>query len=131
MKFLGVATVQNIAYDEPAHADGHDVARLRSAVEAGGVVALARVRRLVRRLGLAGQCTTPIDGVTEVAAIGVVPEYRRRGVAGAVTSLLVRAAFAAGVTAPFLMPTRRKTGMRIYVRAGFERVSEIMISGPR
>ncbi|MFN8539276.1 MAG: hypothetical protein U0232_17595 [Thermomicrobiales bacterium] len=36
--------------------------------------------------------------------------------AGAVTSLLVRAAFAAGVTAPFLMPA--EDGMRIHMRAG-------------
>ncbi|MFN8539277.1 MAG: hypothetical protein U0232_17600 [Thermomicrobiales bacterium] len=38
----GVATVQNIVGDEPAAPTEHDVARLRSAVEAGGVVALAR-----------------------------------------------------------------------------------------
>lgn len=121
----GGATVQNIAYDEPAAPTEHDVARLRSAVEAGGVVALARDAATGAPVG-AGQCTTPIEGVTEVAAIGVVPEYRRRGVAGAITSLLVRAAFAAGVTAPFLMPAA-EDGMRIYMRAGFARVSEIMM----
>jgi ribosomal protein S18 acetylase RimI-like enzyme len=127
---LGVAKVQNIAYNEPSAPTEHDVARLRSTVNGGGVVALARDAASGQPVG-AGMCTTPIDGVTEVAAIGVVPEYRRRGIAGALTSLLVRAAFGAGVTAPFLMPAA-DDGMRIYTRAGFASVSEIlMISRPR
>jgi GNAT superfamily N-acetyltransferase len=129
-EFLGVATVQNIAYEEPGAPTEHDVARLRGTVEGGGMVALARDAATGRPVGT-GLCSTPIDGVTEVAAIGVVPDYRRRGVAGAVTALLVRAAFATGVTLPFLMPAT-EDGMRIYMRAGFERVSEIvMISRPR
>jgi ribosomal protein S18 acetylase RimI-like enzyme len=124
-ELLAVATVQGIAYDESAVPTEHDVARLRATLGSGGVVGLARDVATGRPVG-AGICSTPIDGVTEVAAIGVVPEYRRRGVAGALTSLLVRAAFAAGATAPFLMPATEEGG-RIYARAGFVRVSEILM----
>ena len=127
---LAVATVQSIAYEEPAAPTEHDVARLRGTLDGGGIVALARDAASGEPVG-AGMCSTPIDGVAEVAAIGVVPEYRRRGVAGALTALLVRAAIEAGIIAPFLMPATEEGG-RIYTRAGFARVSEIMmISRPR
>ena len=127
---LAAATVQNIAYGEPAAPTTHDVARLRSTLDDGGIVALARDAANGEPVG-AGLCTSPIDGVTEVAAIGVIPDYRRRGVAGALTALLVRAAIAAGVTAPFLMSASEE-GARIYARAGFAPVSEVlMISRPR
>jgi ribosomal protein S18 acetylase RimI-like enzyme len=129
-ELLSVATVQSIAYDESAAPTEHDVARLRGTIDGGGLVALARDAASGRPVG-AGLCSTPLAGVTEVAAIGVVPDYRRRGIAGALTALLVRAAFAAGATAPFLMPATDEGG-RIYARAGFARVSEIlMISRPR
>jgi GNAT superfamily N-acetyltransferase len=126
---LAVAKVQNIAYEDPAAPTEHDVARLRGTVNGGGIVALARDAASGEPVG-AGMCSTPIDSVTEVAAIGVVPGYRRRGVAGALTALLVRAALEAGATTPFLMPATEEGG-RIYTRVGFVRVSEIlMISRP-
>lgn len=127
---LAVATVQNIAYEDPATPTAHDVARLRGTLDGGGIVGLARDAASGEPVA-AGLCSTPIEGVTEVAAIGVVPGYRRRGIAGALTALLVRAAFAAGMAVPFLMPATDEGG-RIYTRAGFAKVSEmLMISRPR
>lgn len=123
------ASAQNIAYGEPTTTD-HDVERLRITLAAGGIVVLARDAASGKAIG-AGLCSAPIDGVTEVAAIGVVPAHRRRGVAGAICARLVSEAFAAGVTTPFLMPAGTDEE-RIYVRAGFARVSEILhISRPR
>lgn len=128
-ELLGVATVQNIAYGE-APPTAHDVARLRTTVEGGGIVGLARDAASGEPVG-AGLCSVPIGGVSEIAAIGVVPEYRRRGVAGAFTAWLLREALAAGISDPFLMPAE-EAGERIYTRVGFARVSEVlMISRPR
>ncbi len=129
-ELLGVATVQTIAYDTPTPPTEHDVARLRATIADGGLVGLARDAVTGEAVG-AGLCSPPIDGVSEIAAIGVIPAYRRRGVAGALTALLLREGFAVGITAPFLMPAE-EAGERIYVRVGFSRVSEIlMISLPR
>lgn len=122
------ASAQNVAYGEPTTTD-HDVERLRIILAAGGIVVLARDAARGETIG-AGLCSAPIDGVTEVAAIGVVPAHRRRGVAGAICARLVSEAFAAEVTTPFLMPAGADEE-RIYARAGFARVSEILhISRP-
>lgn len=123
------ARSQNAAYGEPFTTD-HDVERLRITLDAGGIVVLACDAASGEAVG-AGLCSAPIGGVTEVAAIGVLPAHRRRGVAGAICARLVIEAFAAGATAPFLMPAGSDEE-RIYVRAGFVRVSEILhISRPR
>lgn len=126
---LGVATVQNIAYGEGPPTP-EDVARLRSTNADGGIVGLARDAASGEPAG-AGLCSPPLDGVCEIAAIGVVPAYRRRGVAGALTAWLLCRALGVGVVSPFLMPAEA-AGERIYVRVGFARVSEVlMISLPR
>lgn len=123
------ASAQNVAYGEPT-TTSHDVERLRTTLAAGGIVVSARDATSGRTIG-AGLCSAPIGGVTEIAAIGVVPAWRRRGVAGAICSQLVSEAFAARITMPFLMPAG-PAEERIYARAGFARVSEILhVSQPR
>ncbi len=78
-----------------------------------------------------GAAPSPADVGALIAAIGVIPAYRRRGVAGALCSWLARAAFASGVTVPFLTPAGEPEE-RIYARAGFTRVGAILhISRPR
>lgn len=126
---LAAATVQNEAYGEPATTP-HDVARLRATIAGGGIVALARVAATGEPIG-AGLCAAPHGGVAEIAAIGVVPAHRRRGVAGALCARLVQAAFSAGIVAPFLM-AEGEAEARIYARAGFVAAGEILlISRPR
>jgi ribosomal protein S18 acetylase RimI-like enzyme len=62
--------------------------------------------------------TRVIDGMSEVVGVGVVPEHRRRGIAGALTAAAAREAFAEGATLTLLTPGDDDTA-RVYERAGF------------
>ena len=63
-------------------------------------------------------CTQPALGVVEVGGVATLPEYRRRGIAGALTAATVSKAFAAGAEMAWL--TAADEGAeRIYARAGF------------
>lgn len=114
---------QNEAYGggEP---EAGAVDRLRNGIAGGEIAVLARVKATGEAAG-GGVCTAPHGGLTEVAAIGVRPAFRRRGLAGALTTRLVREAFAAGVTLAFLMAAAEPEA-RIYARAGFRRAGEIL-----
>ncbi|MEH1997156.1 GNAT family N-acetyltransferase [Nostoc sp.] len=67
----------------------------------------------------------PLNQTTEIAGIGVIPSFRRRGVAGALTTRLVQEAFNTGVTVAFLMAAH-EAEERIYKRAGFSTIGEIL-----
>lgn len=67
----------------------------------------------------------PLAGVTEVAGIGTVPEYRRRGVAGAVSSALAADALARGCRLVFLT-AGNDAAVRLYRRLGFAHVARGM-----
>ncbi len=127
-ELLATATTQNIAYGGEA-ATAHDTARLRSTIAAGGLV----IRALDRATGAvagAGLYTAPIAGVTEIAAIGVLPDYRRRGIGAALCLHLARAAFTAGIALPFLMAAG-EAEERMYARVGFVTTSRVLfISRP-
>jgi ribosomal protein S18 acetylase RimI-like enzyme len=117
------AQVQNAAYGVPATCEA-DVERLANVVEKGGAVALARQRGGGEALG-AGLYSPPLEGVTEIAAIGVREDARGRGIGGAVTALLADHAFVQGVSFPFLM-TASGNEHRVYGRAGFRRFGELI-----
>jgi ribosomal protein S18 acetylase RimI-like enzyme len=79
----------------------------------------------------AGSAAPIVAGVTEIAAIGVLPHYRRRGIATAMANHLALDACARGASAPFLMAAHDQ-GRRIYRRGGFIDLGEILhISLPR
>ncbi|MFI6595656.1 GNAT family N-acetyltransferase [Nonomuraea sp. NPDC050536] len=118
-----VAQVMNAAFDAPA-ATEHDVARLRRALDGGGLVASATDTATGEAVG-AGQLGSPYHGVAEVAGIAVLASHRRRGIAGAVTALLTRAGGAAGITTPFLTPGDDEAG-RVYARVGYRKVGEML-----
>ncbi|MGH3670767.1 MAG: GNAT family N-acetyltransferase [Pseudonocardiaceae bacterium] len=118
-----VAEAQNEAYGQPETTD-HDVARLRSTVVGGGLVALARDQATGRGVG-GGLCAPPHDGVSELAAIGVRSPYRRRGIATALTALLTRACPTVGITTPFLTP-EGDAEERIYRHVGYRPVTEML-----
>ncbi|WP_431040782.1 GNAT family N-acetyltransferase [Streptomyces sp. P1-3] len=118
-----VAEAQGEAYQQPVTGE-HDVARLRSVLDRGGLVALALDTASGQGVG-GGQMGPPHQGVSELAAIGVRVAYRRRGIASALHAALTRACPSVGITTPFLMPEDDDTE-RISQRAGYRRVSEIL-----
>jgi len=121
---LAAAQVQNIAYREPAEAGEHDVARLRATVRAAGAVVLASVDGVPAGAGL---FTPARDGLCEIAAVGVLPEFRRRGIASAMVAQLSRSVFAIGAT-PYLQ-TESENEQRLYARLGYRTVGELVAIG--
>lgn len=114
------AAVQNAAYGEPETTQP-DLDRLRSTVDRGGAVVLAR---LDGKPAGAGLFTPPSGGLTEIAAVGVLPEFRRRGIASAVGTALTEGAFAAGLR-PFLQTETENEG-RLYGRLGYRRIGAVV-----
>jgi len=117
------AYAQNEAYGE-ANTTEADVTRLRRIIQSGGMVLLARDLLTGEPAG-AGLYSAPIGGVVEIAAIGVRPRFRRRGIAAALTSQLTRTAIESGVLIPFLMAAHSAEEC-MYARAGFVTCSEIL-----
>jgi RimJ/RimL family protein N-acetyltransferase len=119
-----VARVQNGAYGEGPPTE-HDVARLRRTVRGDGAVALA----VLHGGGAddvpvgAGLFTAPAGGLTEIAAVGVVEEYRRRGIAAAIAYRLTRAALDAGAI-PYLQ-AEGEAEQRIYGRLGYRTIGAL------
>ena len=66
----------------------------------------------------AAMYTAPLDGLTELVGIATLPEFRRRGVAAAITAHAAHAAFAQGAAAAFLSAADAQAG-RVYERVGF------------
>ena len=111
------ALVQNDAYGQPGVSDA-DVHRLEGTVEKGGAVVLARESGSLTPAG-AGLYSPPLDGTTEIAALGVRPLFRRRGVGAHITTILSQHAFRSGINQPFLMAAQEAEA-RLYARIGFE-----------
>lgn len=127
-ELYATVAVQNEAYGEPPPPP--EVVRYkRAGLAAGEIAIVARLAATGEPVG-AGICSVPLDGITEIAGIGVRTVFRRRGVAGALTIQLARAAFAAGAAVAFLMAAHEAEA-RIYRRAGFSPIGEILhISRP-
>jgi ribosomal protein S18 acetylase RimI-like enzyme len=128
----GMSVAQHAAFDLAADAEAvsaDEVARQRARLAAGGHALLARDEQTGAVVG-GGVATVPGDGVTEIAGIGVLESHRRRGIAGAITSGLTRAAFAAGLTTVWLTPGDHGAH-RVYARAGFADAKVILhVSAP-
>jgi ribosomal protein S18 acetylase RimI-like enzyme len=118
--FAGASAAQEEAYDGP----GGGPAGLARTVKYGGVVAAARDSASNVIVG-AGVVQPAVAGVSELSGIGTRTAYRRRGIAGAMTALLVREAFARGMTLLWLTP-EDTDAQRIYARAGFTVASEAL-----
>lgn len=119
----GFLLAQAEAYEgEPPTSE--DVARCGRNIANGMIAALARDAESKEPVG-AGLCSTPADGLTEVAAIGVRSGWRRRGIAQALCHRLTAEAFSAGVSLAFLMALAEE-GKRIYERVGFSEIGEVL-----
>ena len=126
---LAMITAQNEAYGDPAPSQ-EEVRARQANLAAGGLAILAREVATGEAAG-GGICTVLREGITELAGAGVRAPFRRRGIAGALTSRLMRDAFARDVTTIFLTPAH-DAEERIYAHAGFSRISEqLHISLPR
>jgi GNAT superfamily N-acetyltransferase len=118
----GLRAAQHAAFGDVAeelgdHGDAAELTRARERLAAGGLALLARDVASGAILG-GGVATVPGDGVTEIAGIGVLETHRRRGIAGAITAGLARAALDAGVRTVWLTPGG-DGAHRVYARAGF------------
>ena len=74
-----------------------------------------------------GGSHTPVGDVTEIAGVGVLPAYRRRGLAAAVTHVLARDARDHDVETVFCSAQNDDVA-RIYGRIGFHRVATACIA---
>jgi len=81
--------------------------------------ARAFTARLAGHAVAAGMYTTPIDGISELVGIATLAEFRRRGIAAALTSHIVATAFANGVELVCLSAADEPAG-RVYERVGFQ-----------
>ena len=122
-ELFGTVAAQNEAYGEAAPSP-EDVDSLRESLAAGGLAVLARVAATGEPAG-AGVCTPPQNQTTEIAGIGVRADFRRRGIAGALTARLLREAFDAGVEVAFLMALHEQE-FRVYTLSGFRARCEIL-----
>jgi ribosomal protein S18 acetylase RimI-like enzyme len=66
----------------------------------------------------AGVAMPPYDQITEIGGVATLVQFRRRGIAAAVTAALTRAAFDAGARIALLTAADTAAG-RVYERAGF------------
>jgi ribosomal protein S18 acetylase RimI-like enzyme len=117
------ARVQNEAYGEPPTSSA-DVARLRSLIQSGGAVALARSGVTQEAVG-AGLYSAPWRGLTEIAALGVRAPDRRRGIGAHLTALLTQHALSRGLDRPFLMAAHESEA-RLYTRIGFAECARML-----
>jgi ribosomal protein S18 acetylase RimI-like enzyme len=123
------ATAQHEAYGESDPPTDDWIAGVLRSIAAGGVVVLARDARTGEPAG-GGQCTVPVKGATELAAIGVRPAHRRRGIAAAMTAWLAARMRERGADLVYLTAAGEAEA-RIYARVGFDRVGEALyISAP-
>jgi ribosomal protein S18 acetylase RimI-like enzyme len=118
------SAVQWEVYGESGPMPPSAVDGLRRTIEAGGIVVLARAAATREPAG-AGLCTGSHDRTTELAAVGVREQFRRRGIAAAMTRLLTAEAIVRGIDNVFLM-AEGEAEERIYARVGFETISEVL-----
>jgi len=74
-----------------------------------------------------GGSYSPVDGVAEIAGVGVLPAYRRRGLAGQLTFAMARHALGSGVTTVFCSAQTPEVA-RVYEAVGFRRVGTACVA---
>jgi len=111
-------TVQHQAYQVPDPPGPHDMARMTRLIQRGGIVSIA-VDGASGTVTGTGLVDVAVDGpaVGELAAVGVLTAFRRRGIASAVSAHLARTAHAQGISLVFLEAEPEEE--QIYRRTGF------------
>lgn len=73
-----------------------------------------------------GSLQLPYEGIAEVAGIATLTEFRRRGIASALTSAIAQHAFDMGLDTLFIMAADQNV-RRIYARLGFEDCGKVLV----
>lgn len=112
------ATVQHHAYQMPHPPGPHDIARLTRLTRQGGLVAIAvdDSSGTVAGAGLV-DVTGERTSVGELAAVGVLTAFRRRGIASALSAHLARTGHSRGISLVFLEAEPDEE--QVYRRTGF------------
>ncbi|MFJ8912245.1 GNAT family N-acetyltransferase [Amycolatopsis sp. NPDC102389] len=110
---------QNVAFGEPDPGEHVEPSPAQLNGETISVMALTETGECVG----GGVATAILDGASEVAGIGVIEEYRSRGIAAAMTEYLTREAHARGGRSVFLTPGAGQAE-RVYGRVGFTTAAE-------
>jgi len=74
----------------------------------------------------AGSIQLPHNKIAEVAGIATLTEFRRRGIASVLTSVIAQHAFDTGLDALFIMAADQNV-RRIYARLGFEDCGNVFV----
>ncbi|MFE9728503.1 GNAT family N-acetyltransferase [Streptomyces sp. NPDC005794] len=119
-EFASAAAVQHTGFGGEGGPDDGEIAWLRDATEGGGVSGLATVDG---RPAGAGGCSTPVDGIGELAGLAVDDAFRRRGVGAALSAWLTRTAFERGFHTVWLEPGGPDVE-RVYAGIGYRRAGE-------
>ncbi|MEU5719523.1 GNAT family N-acetyltransferase [Streptomyces sp. NPDC020403] len=119
-EFTAAAAVQHTGFGGEGGPDDGEIAWLRGATAGGGVSALAT---LDGRPAGAGGCSTPVDGIGELAGLAVRDAFRRRGVGAALSAWLTRTAFERGFGTVWLEPGSPDVE-RIYAGIGYRRIGD-------
>ncbi|AIE85270.1 GNAT family N-acetyltransferase [Fimbriimonas ginsengisoli] len=123
-ELIGLAAAQMEAFGVGRAPDTQEVERARKSIGRGAIMVAARDVSTDEIVG-GGVCTAPSGGISEIAGIGVRANFRRRGIAGAITERMTQEAFDAGVSLAFLM-AGHDDGARVYARAGYQAVGEVL-----
>jgi ribosomal protein S18 acetylase RimI-like enzyme len=115
-QYAALISAQNEAFGGEPVATGADVARMQDLQSRGGIAVTAVITSGECAGG--GQAVPPNDRVSEVAGIAVREPYRRRGLAGAITTGVTARLFAAGVDLAWLEASGEDS-WRVYERVGY------------
>jgi N-acetylglutamate synthase-like GNAT family acetyltransferase len=120
---LGVALAQAEAFGEEPPTEA-EIARARKRIADGGLAVYARDAATGEAAG-GGACTPLRDGLSEVVGVAVREAYRKRGLGGAITLMLTKAAYDAGADTVFLTPAGDPQE-RVYARVGYRRIDSVL-----
>src|SRR5262249_22491463 len=120
---LGVATAQAEAFAEEPPTEA-EIARSRRRIAEGAIAVYARDAATGEPAG-GGTCTALRDGLSEVTGVAVRAAYRKRGLGGAMTLMLTRAAHNAGAETVFVTPAGDPQD-RVYSRVGYRRIDSVL-----
>lgn len=114
----GVGAPSIEARDAAVAGLGH-AAHMAGEIASGRTVMVGAIDEVAGPVG--GGSHNPCGGVAEIVGVGVLPAYRRRGIAGALTSTLARQALDTGCRAVFCSADDDDVA-RVYAASGFRRV---------